>query len=231
MQKKKKIFGYFSALEVILWASSISFILLSFFLFDRKSYPKLAVSLIGATSLIFCAKGNPLGQVLMILFGSFYGLISFGFGYYGEMLTYLGMSVPMAVFALISWLKNPYKGNRAEVKVNRLKGKEIGFMFLLATGITIAFYFVLKVFGTANLIPSTISVGTSFIAVYLTARRSPYYALAYALNDVVLIVLWVLACIKDRSYISVVTCFIVFLVNDLYGFFNWRRMQKKQENR
>ena len=230
MSKQKKIFGYFSVLEILLWACSVTFILLSFFLFDRKSYPKLAVSLIGTTSLIFCAKGNPIGQVLMILFGSFYGMISFGFAYYGEMITYLGMSVPMAVFALISWLKNPYKGNRAEVKVNRLKGKEIVFMLLVAGLITVTFYFILKAFGTANLIPSTVSVTTSFIAVYLTARRSPFYALAYALNDIVLIVLWVLACLSDRSYISVVTCFIVFLANDLYGFFNWRRMQKRQES-
>lgn len=230
MKKKKGKLGYFTIGEIILWSFSISFILLSFFVFDRKSYAKLGLSLLGATSLIFCAKGNPIGQMLMVLFGSCYGLISFGFGYYGEMITYLGMSVPMAIFALISWLKNPYKGNRAQVKINRLKAKEIIFLFSLAALITFVFYFILKAFGTQNLIPSTVSVATSFIAVYLTARRSPFYALAYSVNDIVLIVLWVLACIRDISYVSVVTCFIVFLANDTYGFFNWRRMQKKQES-
>ena len=89
--------------------------------------------------------------------------------------------------------------------------------------------FILKYFNTANLIPSTFSVSTSFLAAYLTFRRSPYFALAYASNDVVLIVLWVLASLKDISYISVVICFIVFLVNDLYGFISWLRMMKRQE--
>ena len=60
-----------------------------------------------------------------------YGAISFTFAYYGEMITYLGMTAPMAVFALISWLRNPYNGNKAEVKVNRLKRKEMLFMILL----------------------------------------------------------------------------------------------------
>ena len=62
----------------------------------------------------------------------------------------------------------------------------------------------------------------------LTYLRSPYYALGYAANDVVLIVLWVLASVVDISYLSMVVCFIMFLVNDLYGFINWRRMQRKQ---
>lgn len=38
----------------------------------------------------------------MILFSLLYGIISFTFSYYGEMLTYVGMTMPMAVFALIS---------------------------------------------------------------------------------------------------------------------------------
>ena len=71
-------------------------------------------------------------------------------------------------------------------------------------------------------------MATSFLAVYLTFRRSPYYALAYAANDVVLIVLWTLAAIEDLSYLSVIICFVMFLANDLYGFLNWRKMQKKQ---
>ena len=225
-----KIKGYFTKFEIALWSVSIVATLVTFFIWDRVNYLQLCASLIGVTSLIFCAKGNPIGQVLMIVFGCLYGIISYTFKYYGEMITYLGMTVPMAVLALISWLRNPYKGNKAEVKTNRLKGKEIAFMFVLAIVVTIGFYFILKVFKTANLIPSTLSVTTSFIAVYLTFRRSPYYALAYAFNDIVLIVLWILATIKDKGYLSVIICFIIFLINDLYGFVSWLKMQKRQKN-
>ena len=69
---------------------------------------------------------------------------------------------------------------------------------------------------------------TSFLAVYLTFRRSPGYALGYAANDVVLIVLWVLAALADPAYVSVAVCFAAFLVNDLYGFFSWRKMECRQ---
>lgn len=220
--------NYFSKTEIILWCSSVMLIITSFCIFDRESYLTLAASLIGVTSLIFGAKGNPIGQFLMVIFSLLYGIISYKFDYYGEMITYLGMTMPMAVFALISWLRNPYKGNKAEVRVNRISKNETVFMWLLTAAVTVLFYFILKHFGTANIIPGTASVTTSFIAVYLTFRRSPYFALAYAANDVILIVLWVLASITDIRYISVVVCFVAFLFNDLYGFINWKRMEKIQ---
>lgn len=229
MTKIKKLLHYFSLLEIILWCVSIFMIITSFCLFDRENYLTLAASIIGVTSLIFNAKGNPIGQLLTVVFSLLYGIISYTFAYYGEMITYLGMTMPMAIFALISWLKNPYKGNRAEVKVNSISKRENVFMWIAALAVTAMFYFVLEYFNTSNIIPSTISVTTSFIAVYLTFRRSPYFALAYASNDIVLIVLWVLASLEDIRYISVVVCFIAFLFNDIYGFINWQRMKKRQQ--
>ena len=225
-----KLTTYFTKSELLLWSASIIFILGSFILFDRENYLTLAASLIGATSLTYCAKGNPFGQFLMVVFSIMYGAISYTFDYYGEMITYVGMTGPMALFALVAWLRNPYNGNRAEVKVNELTKREIVFMFILAGIVTFAFYFILKNFNTANLAPSTLSVTTSFIGVYLTFRRSAYYALAYALNDIILILLWTLATLTDISYMSVIICFVMFLVNELYGFINWSRMKKIQKN-
>ena len=224
----KKFLSYFSKIELTLWISSVSLITISFFAFDRTNYLTLIASLVGVTSLIFNAKGNPFGQILMIVFSLLYGIISFSFAYYGEMITYLGMTMPMAVFSLTSWLRNPYKGNKSEVEVNSIRTVEQVFMWLATIVVSVIFYFILKHFNTANLLPSTISVTTSFLAAYLTFRRSPYFALAYAANDIVLIILWVMASISNIHYISVVVCFVAFLFNDIYGFVSWQNMKKRQ---
>ena len=198
-EERKPLFNYFTKGEISLWCISVTLIVVSFLLFDRENYLTLVASFIGVTSLIFNAKGNPFGQFLMVIFSILYGVISFAFAYYGEMITYLGMTAPMAVFALVSWLRNPYNGNKAEVKVNTI---------ILTAVITLIFYHILAAFHTANLIPSTISVTTSFLAVYLTFRRSAFYAIGYAANDIVLIILWALATISDISYLSVaMLCF------------------------
>lgn len=223
-----KLIKYFTKTEWAIWLSSIGLIIVSFIFSPTKDYLSFVSSLVGVTALIYSAKGNPFGQVLMILFCIMYGIISYSFAYYGEVITYVLMTGPMAVYALISWLRNPYEGNKVEVKVNRIRKKEALTMIGLSIVVTIVFFFVLKRFGTANLIVSTLSVTTSFIAVYLTARRSPFYALAYAANDIVLIILWLLASIGNPEYVTTVACFIVFLINDIYGFISWRRMEKRQ---
>lgn len=226
--KRANFLSYFKKEEIILWGCSVIMIFVSFGIFDRENFLTLVASLVGVTSLIFNAKGNPFGQFLMVIFSVLYGIISFTFSYYGEMITYLGMTAPMAVVSLISWLRNPYQGNKAEVKVNYIKKSEYIFMWFITAIVTAIFYFVLAYFNTANIIPSTISVTTSFVAVYLTFRRSPYYAIGYAANDIVLIVLWVLASFENMTYVSVVVCFVAFLANDIYGYLSWRQMGKRQ---
>lgn len=228
MKVNKKLTAYFSIFEIVLWSLSAFFIVLSFCIFDRSNPLTLAASLIGVTSILLSAKGNPIGQLLMIVFSLLYGMISYGFSYYGEMATYLGMTMPMAVFVLIAWLRHPYDGRKSEVTVNRIKKTEVVFMFLLSVIVTVIFYFILRGFHTANLIPSTLSVTTSFIAVYLTFRRSPYFSLAYTCNDIVLLVLWTLASTENIKYTSVVVCFSAFLFNDVYAFVSWKKMEKRQ---
>jgi len=228
MNIRKRITAYFSTFEIILWTTSVFSIFLSFFLFDRGSTLTLIASLLGVSAILLNAKGNPLGQALMVAFSLLYGYISFSFAYYGEMATYLGMSMPMAIIALISWLRHPFKGKRSEVEVNRLEPKEALLLIPLTIAVTLLFYFILSALHTANLLPSTLSVTTSFIAVWLTFRRSPYFSLAYACNDVVLILLWTLAATKQASYISVVVCFLAFLANDIYAFISWKRMERRQ---
>ncbi len=225
----KKILHYFTKTEFFLLSSSVILILSSFLIFDRSNYLSLFSSLIGVVSLIFCAKGNPFGQVLMIAFSTVYSIISYSFAYYGEMITYLCMTLPMAVIALWQWLAHPFKGKRSEVEVNKIGMIDILIMPVLTAAVTAALGYVLYLLNTANLAVSTVSVATSFIAAYLMFRRSSYYPLGYALNDLVLITLWIMATVKDISYLSVVICFIVFFVNDMYCFINWKRMEKRQK--
>lgn len=213
--------------EKCLWLVSVSVIAVSFFISGSGDVLSLTASVIGVSSLIFLARGFAFGNVLMIIFSILYGIISFTFDYYGEMITYLGMTMPMAVVSLISWLRHPYK-KTAEVAVSKLTLGKLIFTILSSLAVTVAFYFILKAFGTANLLPSTVSVFTSFAAATLTAFRCPYFAVLYAANDIVLIVLWVLASIEDISYLPMIICFIMFFINDSYGFICWRRMEKRQ---
>ncbi len=225
----KKLIAYFTIFERILWITSVLTIFIVFYMFQNNEHLYLIASLIGVTALIFLAKGNPIGQFLIIVFSIFYGFISFSYQYYGEMITYLGMTAPIALVALISWLKHPFSGQLKEVEINTLSRRSHLKIILSGLLVTLCFYFILNFLSTPNIILSSFSVFTSYVASLLTLKRSKFYALAYAINDLVLISLWLLASIHQITYISLVICFLAFFVNDLYGFVSWTKLHNKQK--
>lgn len=214
--------------EWSIWLGSIIIVLISNLATKDFDLLTLVAALTGVTSLIFAAKGNVWGQVLMILFSILYGIISFRFRYWGEMMTYLGMTLPMAVWSTITWIENPSENNGNEVQIQSLSKKHIVALCISGIIVTAVFYYILKSFNTPNIIFSTISIITSFIAASLTMFRSSYYAVWYAANDIVLIILWVLASLKDPAYIPVVVNFSIFFMNDMYGFMSWKQRELEQ---
>lgn len=230
-QHKIKLRNPFKALtkfEWALWIFSLTAVTVSFFAAKNTDYSTLAVSLIGVSALIFAAKGDAFGLMLMLCFSAVYAFVSYCFGYYGEMIIYLCMQMPVCTASLISWLKNPSKNGAGEVKVGKLTPKYIAIIAVSAVAVTTAFYFILRAFNTENLIVSTISVGTSFVALFLMVLRVPAYAAAFTINDIVLIALWSFACARSLNYIPMVVCFAVFLINDIYGFISWTKRKKRQ---
>lgn len=212
-----------------LWLGSLVLILLSFLGVGEVRLLTVLASMVGATALIFVAKGDAIGQLLTMVFAALYAVISFQFCYYGEMITYLGMTLPSAGVAMVNWLKHPYA--EREVKVSRLSRRSLVWLAISSVPVTAVFGILLEQFGTANLFFSTVSITTSYLASMLTILRSPYYAVAYACNDIILIILWILATREDGSYLPMVFCFVIFLINDSYGFWQWQQMKKKQKER
>ncbi len=226
----KKLLTYFTPFEWALWSGSALVITLSYVLGQNFHLLTLVASLVGVSALIFLAKGNVIGQIMIIVFSLLYGVVSWEFKYYGELITYVFMTLPSAVIACVTWFRNPSKQRSSEVAVAPLtKNKALG-VSILSVVVTVIFYFILAAFDTANLLLSAVSVAPRFVAASLSILRSPYYALAYAANDVVLIGLWIYASVAFISYLPMVFCFLTFLVNDLYGFFSWRKMERRQRS-
>ena len=220
-------FSTLSKKEWLLWLCSLFIVLVSNILAANFDPLTLIAALVGVTSLVFAAKGNVWAQVLMIVFSILYGIISFRFRYWGEMITYLGMALPMAVWGAITWLRHPAESGNA-VAIQKLNLRQFAGLLASCVVVTVLFYRILAALDTPNLAFSTLSVITSFLAAALTMLRSSYYALGYAANDVVLIVLWLLASLTNSGYLPVAVNFIIFFFNDLYGFISWKKREVLQ---
>lgn len=209
-----------------LWLGSLAVVAVSNFLGGDVDPLTLIAALTGVTALMLAAKGQVFAQYLMIVFCLLYGAISCRFRYWGEMLTYLGMSLPMAVWSAVTWRRNTAHEAGSAVAIRRLTGRDLALLVLATAAVTALFGWLLAVLDTPNLGFSILSVATSFLAAALTMLRSSYYGLGYAANDIVLVVLWVLASCEDPAYIPVAVNFGIFLFHDFYGFLSWKKRER-----
>ena len=225
--KLNKPFKNLTRFEWVLWIVSVAVLLVTFIAGGESDPMIIAATLVGVTGLVFIARGDVWGHMCTIIFSILYSIVSVSFLYYGEFITYAFMTLPLAVISLISWLRHPFEDSK-EVKVGHMNLKKWLFVLAGTVAATVVFYFVLKAFNTNNLGFSTVSIATSFLAASLTAFRSHLYALAYAANDVVLIILWSFATMDDIRYLPMIVSFSIFLVQDIYGYVSWKRMKKRQ---
>ena len=146
----KKSFAALTTFDRILWAAALAVVLVSGII-GRGSAVAVTAPLIGVTALVFLAKGDVLGQLLTVIFAIFYAVVSYTQRYYGEMITYVGMTAPMAAMAVISWLRHPFKDGEPQVRVARLTPVMRALIVPLTVAVTAAFYFILRALGNAAL--------------------------------------------------------------------------------
>ena len=227
----KKIFKDWNLFEILFLFISLIIISICFILGTDKNILSLTTSLLGIITVLCTAKGLVVAPVINIIYNVIYILLSFSQQYYGEVIIYLFLMMPINIMTIISWLKNKSKENKSIVNINKVKNKEYLYLAIGTIFVTTCFYFLLAALNTNELIISTISFIPSIVASYLLLRRSSNYAVVYIINDIILIILWSLT-IKNNGteFLTMVLTFFIFFINDIYGFINWKRIEKKQKN-
>ena len=224
----KKFFKDWSIFELILLLGSPLVILVVGIVFKSDALTMIA-SIVGIMCALFLAKGLVLGQFLGIAIVILYSIVSYKNGFYGELLIYLVIMLPMYIWGIVEWLKHK-NGETKSVEVNSIKWKEWLIVSLCSVALFVGGYFLLKALNTNELIVSTLSIVDNIFAVYLLARRSKYGFISYIINDLILIALWGIPVIQGNwLLLPMLINPIVNLINDTYGVINWTRMQKSQK--
>lgn len=214
-------------LEKVLLFGSIALVSLVAVVFKSDILSTFCSILCIITALLV-AKGKNLGQVLGVIITVVYSIVSFRNGFYGEIIIYVFMMLPMYIIGIVSWMRHQNKKTNT-VEVNTIGKKEWLLVSLISIGAFMGIYFLLKSFDTNELVVSTVSVVASLFAIYLQIRRSRFSFYFYIINDLILIVLWGIPVIAGNLLVlPMVFNPAINLINDSYGVYNWKRLEKKQ---
>ncbi len=225
-----KILGKWNWLEIVLLILGLGGIVACFFISNEKSYLSLFASVVGVVSVMFTAKKLKFAPVLSIAYNLLYAAVAFTQSFYGEVIVYLCVLLPLSILTLVGWLKSRKK-EEVVVVPNKIKGKEIAILISLIAPVFAGMYFLLLALGTSNLLISTFSFVTALFAAYLLFRRNPFYAVIYSINSIILIVLWTITIINQGiQFLPMVINFALFFVLDIYAIFNWFKEKKQNKD-
>ena len=190
----------------------------------------VSCSIVGIITALLLAKGKNLGQVFGLLITILYSIVSFKNKYYGEVLIYALVMLPMYIIGIFTWINHKNEKTNS-VEINSIEKKEWVIVSIVFALVFVGIYYLLKAFNTNELVVSTISVLASLFAVYLQIRRSKYSFSFYMVNDIILMFLWGIPVIRG-SYILFPMLLnpIINFINDMYGFYNWKKTEKIQNN-
>lgn len=223
----KKLLKDWTIFEKVLLIGSIILVILVGIIFKAEVLTTIC-SIVGIITALLLAKGKNLGQIFGLLIVILYSMVSFKNKYYGEVIIYLCIMLPMYIIGIISWIK--HQNNELNtVEVNHIKTKEWIVVSIISIFVFIGIYFLLKAFNTSQLFISSLSVIDSLFSIYLGIRRSKYSFHFYVVNDLILIALWGIPVISG-SLILLPMLFnpIINLINDMYGIHNWKKLEKLQ---
>ena len=218
----KKYFKCWNKFEVTLLVTGILILLSIGIYLDCGLLPTI-VPVIGFFCALHQANGLVIGQIVGVVMAILYSIMSYSNNYYGEVIVYLFVILPLYISGIYTWLKNKDKKSE-KVKQNTLSQKEWYSLLGINIVLFIGLYFLLKFFNTNNLLVSTISMNINLTATYLLVRRSRYSFLFYLINAFILLILWGLPVLNGNILLlPMVFDALLLLINNIYGLHSWSK--------
>ena len=220
----KKILKDWTKLELCILITGIVLIIGSG-LYCKSTWIAIVSSITGVSCAMMQAKGKVSSQFIGLLLVVLYSILSFQNRYYGEVIIYVFIMLPLFISGIISWINNVDKKTNI-VEEYKITKKEWMILTIVSIVIFVGLYNLLKLFNTSQLFVSTLSMVTSLFATYLVARRSKYGFLFYIGNDIILFILWGIPVIQGAwLLVPMLVNPIVCLINDCYAWFSWTKRE------
>jgi len=192
----------------------------------------LIASLTGMLCVVLTAKGRISSFYFGLVNILAYSWVAYQSAYYGDVQLNMLFFLPMTFIGIYYWKKNQRNNkNQADIKVRSFSVKEKIIWFVLSLVVFAIYGLFLKYLnGTLPFIDASTTV-FSIIATILLNKRLTDQWYYWIMVDVLSIIMWVYIFFTQGSDISMLVMWSAFLVNAIYGYYNWRKMEKTQNGK
>lgn len=192
----------------------------------------LITSISGMLCVVLVAKGKISNYYFGIIQTGTYAYISYEYGLYGEVMLNALFYFPLQFIGLYLWNKHKTKQTviGEEIQVSALTKKGWAVTLSIFLMIFVLYGLLLKNIGGNVVWIDSATTTLSVIAQILMLRRFTEQWLFWIAVNVLSIALWLKALIiQGGNDISMLVMWTAFLINSIYGYYNWSKMYKQQK--
>ncbi|MBU4501779.1 MAG: nicotinamide riboside transporter PnuC [Nanoarchaeota archaeon] len=192
----------------------------------------LTASLTGMICVVLVAKGKISNYYFGIINVILYAYIAYQSKYYGEVMLNGFYFLPMQFIGLYYWKKHRNKNkSKDDVKIKLLSfTQRFGWLTISVLGVFFYGLFLKYLGGTLPFVDSTSTI-LSVIAMILMVKRVLEQWILWIAIDVVSIYMWFYILTQGGNEISMLIMWSAYLVNAVYGFYNWSKMAKNDHRK
>lgn len=196
---------------------------------SRSSISAVICAICSLFNAVYVAKGNILSYVFGLIATATYIFASFTQKYYSEVFVNI-ILLFITIYGFINWSGN-HNQETDTITIKKLTGKEI-FISILSQVLLFYFYYrIFRYFGNSLIIVSTINLCLSVLSFYYNARMSKISFVVLIIGGIFKTVLWAVPMLRgDLTNTSILVSCLLYLVCDTYGYINWSRLEKIQND-
>ncbi len=222
----KKYFSDWDLYEKV-WLLLFSIIIIGLSIYWKDSFIGIVASLTGIWCVVLVAKGKIANYYFGIVTVTAYAYVAFSQHYYGEVMLNMLYFFPMQFVGIYLWRKKRVSKKKDDVKVVYMTNKQRLLWFIVIVVVTILYGFVLKHLGGNLPFIDSSSTVMSVIAMILMVFVFVEQWVLWILVDIVSIIMWCTVMINGGNDIAVLVMWVAFLVNAIYGLYNWIKIEKQ----
>jgi nicotinamide mononucleotide transporter len=210
-----------------LWLIISTILIVSLSIYWKDSPIGIIASLAGIWNVVLVAKGKILNYFFGIIAVTTYAFVAYTQKYFGEVMLNMFYFFPMQFIGFYIWRKRRSDKKTEDIKVVYMTNKQRLFWLCITAVATITYAYILKRLGGNLPFLDSASTVMSVIAMILMVFVFVEQWILWILVDIVSIFLWAIAMKNGGTDIAVLIMWIAFLVNAIYGLFNWIKLESK----
>lgn len=225
MNPIKKYFSDWTTFQKT-WLFAFTLINIYLFFVWKDTLIGLIASLTGMMSVVLVAKGKISNYYFGFVNIVLYSYIAYQNKYFGEVMLNMMYYFPMQFVGIYFWIKHrDKKKSKDDIKITKIGLKEKIFWLIVSViGIIVYGLLLVKLENTLPYVDSTTTI-LSIVAMILMVKRVTEQWILWIIVDIVSIYMWLNIFLQDGSDVSMLVMWSAYLVNAIYGYYNWKKLE------